>query len=351
MTMPVRTHLLFGTQHRTFSLLRYLKARPRLSLLSVVALLLLVSFYALYVGNEADGVVGVLLALVGQGDEFLSFLLFELRVPRILAAVIAGAGLGAGGCLLQTMARNRLATPNIVGLDNGATAFAIASIVVVPLSLATPALALVGAATAAALAFGLSGGMGSKGYRFIVMGVGIGAVFGALTNFMLARTDMDSANAAYPWTVGSLNARPEESVWWMFVCLLFCLPLGAFLSRSLNIMRLSDEVAISLGVAMRRVRWLTLATTVCLTGFAVALAGPVGMIALVAPEAARHFIAANRVSVWHAALFGSLFLLLADIVGQRLWSPVEIPVGLITAIVGSPYLIWLLLRKQANQAL
>src|SRR5690625_921803 len=112
MTMPVRTHLLFGTQHRTFSLLRYLKARPWLSLLSVVALLLLVSFYALYVGNEADGVVGVLLALVGQGDEFLSFLLFELRVPRILAAVIAGAGLGAGGCLLQTMARNRLATPN-----------------------------------------------------------------------------------------------------------------------------------------------------------------------------------------------------------------------------------------------
>src|SRR5690625_4652720 len=351
MTMPVRTHLLFGTQHRTFSLLRYLKARPWLSLLSVVALLLLVSFYALYVGNEADGVVGVLLALVGQGDEFLSFLLFELRVPRILAAVIAGAGLGAGGCLLQTMARNRLATPNIVGLDNGATAFAIASIVVVPLSLATPALALVGAATAAALAFGLSGGMGSKGYRFIVMGVGIGAVFGALTNFMLARTDMDSANAAYPWTVGSLNARPEEAVWWMFVCLLFCLPLGAFLSRSLNIMRLSDEVAISFGVAMRRVRLLTLATTVCLTGFGVALAGPVGMIALVSAEAARHLIAANRVAVWPAGLFGSLFLLLADIVGQRLWSPVEIPVGLITAIVGSPYLIWLLLRKQANQAL
>lgn len=331
--------------------LPWLRYRPAVSLVLLIILLLLVAFYGLYVGNEDEGAWVVLLTLFGYGDPFLAFLIHELRGPRILAAVVAGAGLGAGGCLLQTMARNRLATPNIVGLDNGATAFAIASIVAVPISLATPALALIGAATAAALAFGLSGGMGSKGYRFIVMGVGIGAVFGALTNFMLARTDMDSANAAYPWTVGSLNARPDEALWWMFICLVFCLPIGAFLTRSLNIMRLSDQVAISLGVAMYRVRWLTLAITVCLTGFAVALAGPVGMIALVAPEAARHIIAANRVSVWHAAVFGSLFLLLADIVGQRLWSPIEIPVGLITAIVGSPYLIWLLLRKQTNQAL
>ena len=324
---------------------------PWVSLVGIFLLLTLVAFYALYVGNEEQGVIGVLLALIGQGDDFLNFLIFELRVPRILAAIIAGAGLGAGGCLLQTMARNRLATPNIVGLDNGATAFAIASIVAIPLSLATPLLALAGAATAAALAFGLSGGMGSKGYRFIVMGVGIGAVFGAVTNFMLARTDMDSANAAYPWTVGSLNARPEEAIWWMFFCLVFCLPLGAWLTRSLNVMRLSDEVAINLGVSMRLTRWMTMVVTVCLTGFAVALTGPVGMIALVAPEAARHLIAANRVSIWHAAIFGSLFLLLADLVGQRLWAPIEIPVGLITAVVGSPYLIWLLLRRQPQQAI
>src|SRR5690625_4195294 len=324
---------------------------PWVSLVGIFLLLTLVAFYALYVGNEEQGVIGVLLALIGQGDDFLNFLIFELRVPRILAAIIAGAGLGAGGCLLQTMARNRLATPNIVGLDNGATAFAIASIVAIPLSLATPLLALAGAATAAALAFGLSGGMGSKGYRFIVMGVGIGAVFGAVTNFMLARTDMDSANAAYPWTVGSLNARPEEAIWWMFFCLLFMLPLGMYLARSLNLLRLSDEVAISLGVSLRCTRWLTIATTVLLTGFAVALAGPVGMIALVAPEAARPFIARNRVSVLLSALFGSLFLLLAGAVGQWLWADIVEPVGLITAIVGSSYLLWLLLRRQSHYSL
>lgn len=351
MTAPIRTASWLKERGSAPSFLGWLRYRPGVSFTLVFLLLVLVIFYALYVGNEEEGALAILLALVGRGDDFLNFLLFELRVPRISAAIVAGAGLGAGGCLLQTMARNRLATPNIVGLDNGATAFAIASIVAIPLSLATPLLALIGAATAAALAFGLSGGMGSKGYRFIVMGVGIGAVFGAVTNFMLARTDMDSANAAYPWTVGSLNARPEDAIWWMFFCLLVCLPLGAWLTRSLNVMRLSDEVAISLGVPMRLTRWMTMAVTVCLTGFAVALTGPVGMIALVAPEAARHVVSANRVSIWHSAIFGSLFLLLADVVGQRLWAPIEIPVGLITAVVGSPYLIWLLLRRQPQQAI
>lgn len=349
--MSVSVNISHRSSQRWPSFLVWLRGNSLLSLALLFVALLLLGFYALYVGNEAEGLWAIVLALFGQGDDFLTFLLIELRLPRILAAVAAGAGFGVGGCLLQTMARNRLATPNIIGLDNGATAFAVASIVAVPISLATPLLALVGAATAAALAFGLSGGMGSKGYRFIVMGVGVGAVFGAVTNYMLARTNMDSANAAYPWTVGSLNARPDEAIGWMFYCLLFCLPVAAWLSRSLNVMRLSDSVAISLGVPMRRTRWLTMAVTVCLTGFAVALAGPVGMIALVAPEAARHIVAANRVSVWHAAVLGSLFLLLADVVGQRLWAPIEIPVGLITAIVGSPYLIWLLLRRAPQQSL
>src|SRR5690625_2146650 len=162
---------------KSIGIMPWLQRHFFLSLVVLVVLLLCVVFYALYVGNEEQGAWVVLLTLLGQGDSFLGFILFELRIPRILAAITAGAGLGVGGCLLQTLARNRLATPNIIGLDNGATAFAVASIVAIPISIATPALSLIGAATAAALAFGLSGGMGSKGYRFIVMGVGVGAIF------------------------------------------------------------------------------------------------------------------------------------------------------------------------------
>ena len=309
---------------------------PVLLLLS--GLLLLLVLASLHYASDLT-LGETLSALVGKGDLYGVFLIQELRLPRILAAIFSGMALGVAGCLLQTLARNRLATPNIIGLDNGATAFAVASVVAVPVSLATPALALVGAATAAALAFGLSGGPGTQGYRFIVMGVGVGAVFGALTNFMLARADMDSANVAYPWTVGSLNARSEEVIVWLGLALLFCLPLALYLARSLNVMRLSDAVATGLGVHIRRTRWLTLTVTVVLTGFAVALAGPVGMIA------------SGYVPVPEAALTGSCLMLLADGIGQHAFSPIEIPVGLVTALVGGPYLLWILLRQPGGKTL
>ena len=290
-------------------------------------------------------------AVFGAGDTFAVFLIQELRLPRIIAAILSGAALAVAGCLLQTLARNRLATPNVIGLDNGATAFAVASIVAVPVSLATPVLALTGAATAAALAFGLSAGSGARGYRFIIMGIGVGAVFGALTNFMLARTDMDSAKSAYPWTVGSLNARPEEAIYWLGCALILSVPFAVYVARSLNTMRLSDAVAIGLGTSIRQTRWLTLIVVVLLTGFSVALAGPIGIIALAAPEAARSMSSANRVPVLSAGLVGSCLMLLADTIGQYAFSPIEVPVGLITAIVGGPYLIWILLRQPQQSTL
>ncbi len=320
--------------------------------LAVLLLVLLgLIVLSLSIGETDLSIVQSVWAVFGQGDVFAVFLIQELRLPRIIAAVLSGAALAVGGCLLQTLARNRLATPNVIGLDNGATAFAVASIVAVPVSLAAPALALTGAATAAALAFGLSAGAGARGYRFIIMGIGVGAVFGALTNFMLARTDMDSANSAYPWTVGSLNARPEEAIYWLGYALILSVPLAVYLARSLNTMRLSDAVAIGLGTSIHRTRWMTLVVTVILTGFSVALAGPIGIIALAAPEAARSMSPANRVPIVPAALVGSCLMLLADTIGQHAFSPIEVPVGLITAIVGGPYLIWILLRQRQQSTL
>src|SRR5690606_16396336 len=144
------------------------------------------------------------------------------------------------------------------------TAFAVASIVAIPTSLAPSALALVGASTAAALAFGLSAGAGARGYRFIVIGIAIGALFGAVTNLMLARTDMDSANLAFAWTVGSLNTRPMPAVWLLGAGLLLCLPAAKYLGHRLSLMRFSDAVAQGLGVQVRRMRVATLIVCVVL---------------------------------------------------------------------------------------
>ncbi|WP_423357167.1 FecCD family ABC transporter permease [Pseudomonas citronellolis] len=290
-----------------------------------------------------------LAALLSQGDPFQQLLVRELRLPRLLAGLLSGAALGAAGCLMQTLARNRLATPGMVGLDNGATAFAVASIVAVPTSLAPSALALTGAASAAALTFLLAAGAGARGYRFIVVGLGIGALFGALTNLMLARADIDAANAAYPWTVGSLNARPPLAVWLLAGGLALGLPAARLLTRPLTTMRFSDSVAIGLGVRLGAMRIATLALSVALTGLAVAVAGPVGLVALIAPEAARYLGGQHGVPVLNAALAGALLTLLADWLGRTLLAPIEIPVGIVMAVIGAPYLLWIILRQPSGR--
>jgi len=312
--------------------------------LTLLLMAVAVCVASLSVGTPTLAPFDVLSAMLGAGDPFNVFMLQELRLPRLVAGLLSGAALGVGGCLLQTLARNRLATPGIIGIDDGATAFAVASIVAIPTSLAPPMLALLGAATAAALAFGLGGG-GSRGYRFIVVGIAVGALFGALTNFMLARTSIDAANLAYPWTVGSLNARSSSTVMVLAGCLLLCLPLAKALARQLQLLRFSDAIASGLGVHVRRTRLAILVVTVLLTATAVAVAGPVGLISLVAPEVARHLTGHRGVPVINSALAGALLMTAADLVGRTAFAPVEIPVGVITAIVGGPYLLWILLRE------
>lgn len=326
-----------------------LDRRGLLAGLLLLAATLLVGMASLSSGTPSMPLEGVAAALAGSGDPFDQFMIQELRLPRLLAGLLSGAALGAGGCLLQTLARNRLATPGIIGIDDGATAFAVASIVAVPTTLAPPMLALAGAATAAALAFGLGGG-GSRGYRFIVVGIAIGALFGAITNFMLARTDLDSANLAYPWTVGSLNARAPDTVFMLGACLLVCLPVAKWLGRDLQLLRFPDAVAIGLGTRLKRARIAILAVTVFLTAFAVAVAGPVGLVSLAAPEVARHLTGHRGVPILNSALAGGLLMIAADWAGRTAFAPVEVPVGVITAIIGGPYLLWILLREPPRTA-
>lgn len=315
----------------------------------VVGLLLLAALVAaslayLALGSERLALGGVVRALAGEGDPIALFLIHELRLPRLAAAWLTGAAFALAGCLMQTLARNRLATPGIIGIDNGATAFAVASVVGLGVSLAPPAMALAGGATAAAITFGLASGGDTRGYRFIVAGIGIGAVFGAVTQLLLARVDIDTANAAYPWTVGSLNARSGDAVVVLASGFAVGLPLALVLARSLTLMRFSDAVSRGLGVRLKRRRWQVLTLSVLITALAVAVAGPVGMVGLIGPEIARSLSSPRGVPLLASALAGALVMVLADLVGRLLLAPIELPVGLVTAVVGGPWLLWILIR-------
>ncbi|GAB2801074.1 iron chelate uptake ABC transporter family permease subunit [Halomonas shantousis] len=278
-------------------------------------------------------------------DAMTAFVVQELRLPRAIAGVLTGAAFALSGCLMQTLARNRLATPGIIGIDNGATAFAVASVVGIGVIVAPPAMALAGAATAAAITFGLAGGAGTRGYRFIVAGIGVGAVFGALTQLMLSRVAIDTANTAYPWTVGSLNARPDGAVLVLAIGLVSGMIAAQMLARSLAVLRFSDSVAQGLGIRVRAGRHLALALSVMLTALAVAVAGPVGLVALIGPEIARHLSSKRGVPLFGSALAGALVMVLADLGGRLILAPIEVPVGIVSAVVGSPFLLWILLRQ------
>ncbi len=310
----------------------------------LLSTLLVASLAYLALGSGTLSLFEVVAALAGHGDPMAAFLVQELRLPRLAAACLTGAAFGVAGCLMQTLARNRLATPGIIGIDNGATAFAVASVVGLGLSLAPSAMALAGATTAAALAFGLAAGGGTRGYRFIVAGIGVGAVFEAITQLLLAKVAIDTANAAYPWTVGSLNARPAGAVALLAVGLVLGMAAALWLSRALSLLRFSDSVASGFGVLVARRRWQVLAVSVMLTGLAVAVAGPVGMVGLIGPEIARSLSSPRGVPLVASALAGALVMVLSDLAGRVLLAPIEIPVGIITAVVGGPWLLWILLR-------
>lgn len=292
---------------------------------------------SLALGTVAVPPEAILDVLAGGGDTIHQFVIRELRLPRVLA-----------GCMMQTVARNRLATPGIIGIDNAATAFAVASVVGTGIAVAPSAMALTGAAAATALAFGLAGANGTRGYRFIIAGLGIGAIAGAVTQVMLSRVAIDAANAAFPWTVGSLNARSETAVQVLAIGLAIGYGLAIALGPALTTLQFSDPVAINLGTRLKRTRALSLACAVLLTGLAVAVAGPVGMVALLAPELARALGRAGKVPLTASALAGAAFMVAADLVGRLALAPLELPVGLVTAIAGSPYLIWILVKPSSR---
>ena len=177
-----------------------------------------------------------------------------------------------------------------------------------------------------------------------ILGAGIGAIAGAVTQVMLSRVAIDAANAAYPWTVGSLNARSGQSVLVLGMGLAAGYLVLMSLSRALNTLQFTDAVAIALGTRLKATRIIGLGLSVMLTGLAVSVCGPVGLIALLAPELARALCRPGKVPLTAAALAGASFMLIADLLGRTLFAPLEIPVGIITAIVGSPYLLWILLR-------
>ena len=303
------------------------------------------ALYALTIGSSDLSVIDTAAALVGSGEAGHVFVVRGLRLPRVVVALTAGAGFGASGTLLQGLLRNPLGSPDVMGVTGGASLAAVLAIGAEVPPLLLPAAAAAGAALATVTLHLLTTRAGAGGARLVLAGIGIHAVASSATVLAVTRLPFGRLGAAEVWLAGSLHARNWTHVTAIGLALSVGLPAAFALVRRLGLLELGDEIATGAGVPVRSTRIQLLAVATVLAGAAVAVTGPIGFVALGAPHIARRIVGhAGAATLATAALVGALLLLAADLLGQRLFHPTPIAAGVVTAVVGAPYLLWLLHR-------
>ncbi|MFD7447519.1 Fe(3+)-hydroxamate ABC transporter permease FhuB [Kitasatospora sp. NPDC059827] len=321
--------------------------RPLLAGLGLAAALLAVVVVSAHAGQSKLGLGTTFQAVFGYGERLDVLLVQKFRLGRIVAGLAAGAALGLAGCLTQTLARNRLATPELLGVNDGATAAVLISATASGTFGAWWAGPL-GALAAVLVVTLVSGGLGARGYRVLVVGLAMSALASAVIQVALARRSLNSAGSLYVWTSGSLNGRDYAIATPALIGLAVLVPTALVVARRLAVLRFDDSVAASLGVDPGRVRLACLLLAVALAGLAVGICGPVGFVALAAPVLAARLAGPTRVPVLGSALTGALLVVLADTLGRVLIGGVEIPVGIVTTVLGGPFLLWVLLGRRST---
>lgn len=291
-------------------------------------------------------VLGALLGTRGEAREAL--VVQRIRLPRVLTALGVGAALGASGAAFQSVSRNALGSPDIIGFTTGAATGAVAQIILLDAGpAATAAAAIIGGLCAAALVYLLSlrGGV-TGGYRLILIGIGVGAVLGAVNTILLAKGDADLAVQAHLWLSGSLAARTWGHAIPVLLVVLLLIPLLLGCSRNLGNMEMGDDASRALGTRVEGTRITAMAAAVGLAAVATASAGPIAFVALAAPQLAARLTRSTGVPIGTGALMGAVLLVGCDLLTQNLPFKAAIPIGLMTGLVGGCYLLWLLTRSK-----
>lgn len=313
--------------------------------LVLAAVLIVVGAVSLTLGAAGVAPADVLAALVGRADRLTSFVILELRLPRLVAGALVGACLGMSGALIQSMARNPLASPDIIGITAAASATGSIALVWFGLTgLALSGIVLAGTLVAAALIYVLAWRRGVSGYRFVLIGIGIAAFCGGIVSYVLTRADLRDVQQALVWLTGSLNSVDPAALAVLAVGTVVLLPCALVVGRPLGALSLGDDLAAGLGVRPERTRLLVVAVAVALAAIAVAVAGPVSFVAFLAAPIARRLLGRGSLALVPSALLGALIVVVSDIAAQFAIPGVSLPVGVVTGIVGAPYLLWLLAR-------
>lgn len=334
-------------RHRHLSLL--VSRRP----LQVIALLLLllaaITLLAICAGNQWLTPQVLWQLLRGEADSTTQLIVGQFRLPRIMLALCAGAALGMSGVLVQSIIRNPLASPDILGINSGAATavvlfflFAQQQIPIIWL----PLIAFCGAALMMLTLLGLSRLLRLKPGQMILAGIGCATLLDASRSLLVMYAPSWLLGKSTVWMTGSVHGARVDQVWILAIALLLLIPLLAGVLRHLTVQLLGEDTATGLGCALPRWQWAGLMLSAALSALAVGFVGGIGFIALMAPHIARRWVG-NQLGplLICAALTGSLLLLIADTLGRTIMIPLDIPAGVFTAMLGAPYFLYLLLRR------
>lgn len=320
--------------------------RPIVAGAAIAVAALAVAIAGLMIGDYPISIGEVLKTLVGAGDPASGFIVETLRLPRVVCALLVGGALGIAGSIFQSLTRNPLGSPDIIGFTYGSATGAVVMIIVFGAEQGAVALGSIGTGLATALlVYVLSYRGGVSGYRMVLIGIGISFMLLALNDYLLTRARLEDAQQAAVWIAGSLNGRGWDQVVPLAIGLVVLVPVALALGRPLKMLELGDDAATALGVPVERTRlWLAL-VGVGLTALATAAAGPIAFVALAAPQIARRLTRSSGPGLIPSALMGAFLMQASDLAAQRLLAPKQLPVGVMTGAVGGLYLAWLLAHE------
>lgn len=327
------------------------KQRMILSILFVLIMLTIIT--SLGLGYSSVSYDRILPTIMGQGTFKEEFVLFSIRLPRIVVTLLAGMALAISGAILQGLTRNDLADPGIIGINSGAGVGIVVFFLFFPIDAASfayilPVVAFIGALLTAILIylFSYKKGIGLQPVRLILVGIGFSMALSGAMITIISSAERQKVDFIARWLAGNIWGTDWPFIWAMLPWLLILIPFTLYKANRLNLLGLSDPVAIGVGVSIEKERIILLLTAVALAASAVSVTGGIAFIGLMAPHLAKALIGPrNQLFLPIAVLVGGWLLLFADTIGRNLLEPEGIPAGIMTALIGAPYFVYLLLRK------
>ncbi|HEY0215621.1 MAG TPA: iron chelate uptake ABC transporter family permease subunit [Cellulomonas sp.] len=316
----------------------------------LVLVALVVAVLALSLGDYVVPAADVLRALTGALDGPARTVVVDWRLPRVLLALLLGAALGTSGAIFQSLTRNPLGSPDVIGFASGSYTGALVAMLVVGGGYgAVVGGSLIGGIVTAAVVYLLAYRGGVQGFRLIVVGIGVSAMLGSVNTWLVLQAELEQAMMAAVWGAGSLNALGWPQVGPTVALLVVLTPVLVALGRRAALLEMGDDAAHALGLRPELTRLALVLVGVGLTALATAVAGPIAFVSLAAPQLARRLTHGSGVGLLPAAAMGALLLLVSDVLAQRAFAPTQLPVGVVTVSIGGAYLVWLLVREARRQ--